>query len=194
MRNFEPGLMLIAYFMGPFLFGVNKYVKDNPSFGFSKDMTLYRIIKCSKIDFYLYKLNINHIICFPSITSTSSKPINFEPSSLSNNINNKNLKSKEIVKIKMIFNYKHDDENKSPGIIIEDRRGHDGTYLSKYPNEKEVILFPFTFAKILKIESGVENGNKIEIVYLDIINRKTYLEYTLRDNVKARFLLNKLEN
>ena len=58
MRNFEPGLMLIAYFMGPFLFGINKYVKDNPSFGFSKDMTLYRIIKCSKIDFYLYYKSI----------------------------------------------------------------------------------------------------------------------------------------
>ena len=52
MRNFEPGLMLIAYYMGPFLFGINKYVKDNPSFAFSKDMTLYRIIECPKIDFY----------------------------------------------------------------------------------------------------------------------------------------------
>jgi len=32
MRNFEQGLMNLAYFMGPLLFGLNKYVKDNPSF------------------------------------------------------------------------------------------------------------------------------------------------------------------
>ena len=29
MRNFEPGLISLAYYMGPFLFGVNKYVKEN---------------------------------------------------------------------------------------------------------------------------------------------------------------------
>ena len=48
MRNFSKGLMLISHFMGPLLFGLNKYVKDNPSFAFSKDMTLYRKIKCPK--------------------------------------------------------------------------------------------------------------------------------------------------
>ena len=36
--------------------------------------------------------------------------------------------------------------------------------------------------------------NEIKIIYFDIINRKTYIEYTLRDNVKERFLFNKLEN
>ena len=194
MRTFSKGLMLIAYFMGPFLFGLNKYVKDNPSFAFSKDMTLYRNIKCKTIDFYLYKLNLNHIVCFPSLTSTSSKPQKFEPSTLANKINKINKDDKDIVKIKMIFNYKHNGENKSPGIIIEDKKGHEDEYISEYPYENEVILFPFTFAKITKIESGIENGNEIKIIYFDIINRKTYIEYTLRDNVKERFLFNKLEN
>ena len=193
MRNFEPGLMLIAYYMGPLLFGLNKYVKDNPSFAFSKDMTLYRKIKCPKIDFYLYELNLNHIICFPSITSTSSQPKNFEPSKLANNINKINEKNMELIKIKLIFNYKHDDENKSPGIIVEDKKGHDGTYLSRFPKEKEVILFPFTFVKIINIESAIENGNNIKVIYFDIINRKNFLEYTLRDNFKARFLFRTLE-
>ena len=62
--------------MGPFLFALNKYVKENTSFALSKDTTLYRIIQCSKTDFYLYKLNLGHIICFPSLTSTSSKLLN----------------------------------------------------------------------------------------------------------------------
>ena len=63
-------------------------------------MTLYRNIKCKKIDFYLYKLNLNHIICFPSITSTSSKPLKFESSELANKINNINKDDNEIVNIK----------------------------------------------------------------------------------------------
>ena len=177
--------------MGPFLFGLNKYVKDNQSFAISKDMTLYRIIKCQKIDLYLYKLNLNHIVCFPSITSTSSKPINFKPSNLANNINNINSDDKEILKIKMIFRYKHKNANKSPGIIIENKKGQDGKYISKYPNENEVILFPFTFAKITKIDSTIENGNEIQVKYLDIINRKFYIEYALKDDVKNRFLFSK---
>ena len=184
----------MAYFMGPFLFWLNKYVKDNPSFAFSKNMTLYRNIKCKKIDFYLYKLNLNHIICFPSITSTSSKPLKFEPSELANKINNINQDDNEIVNIKMIFNYKHESQNKSPGIIIENKKGHDGKYISEYPDENEVILFPFTFAKIIKIESGNENGNEIKIIYFNIINRNTYIEYVLRDNVQKRFLFSKLED
>ena len=194
MRDFFQGLTLIAYFMGPFLFGLNKYVKDNPSFAFSKNMTLYRNISCKTIDFYLYKLNLNHIVCFPSITSTSSKPKEFEPSKLANKINNINIDDNEIIKIKMIFNYKHKSENKSPGIIIEDKKGYDGKYISKHPQENEVILFPFTFAKIVKIESGLEKGKEIKIIYFDIINRETYIEYVLKDNVNARVLFNILED
>ena len=58
----------------------------------------------------------------------------------------------------MIFKYKHENGNISPGIIIENNKGKDGEYLSSFPEENEVILFPFTFAKIVKIESNIENG------------------------------------
>ena len=146
MRNFEKGLISYAYFMGPFLFALNKYVKENTSFALSKDTTLYRIIQCSKTDFYLYKLNLGHIICFPSLTSTSSKPIKFQPTKLAlkaNNINN------NLIKIKMIFTYKHEKGNISPGIIIEDKKGHDNKPLTKY-NENEVILFLLLLLELLK--------------------------------------------
>ena len=58
---------------------MNKYVKENSDFAMSYDMTLYRYINISKLDFYLYKINKGHIICFPSITSTSSKDEGFTP-------------------------------------------------------------------------------------------------------------------
>ena len=73
--------------MGPFLYGLNKYVKDNPNFAISKKMKLYRVIKCSKLDFYQYKLNCGHIICLTSLTSTSSSPIQFKPTKLSQKTN-----------------------------------------------------------------------------------------------------------
>ncbi len=183
MRNIESGIILLAYYMGPLLFELNKYVKYHKDFAFSKSMTLYRIFNCTETEFYLYKLNLNHIICFPSLTSTSSKDINFKPTNLAANINNT---GKDSIKVKLIFKYNHEIDNISPGIIIEDKRGYDGEYISANPNEKEVILFPFTFAKILNINSEIQNGIEIKIVNLDIINRKSYLEYSLRDNVKKR--------
>ena len=185
MRNFDPGLIKLGYYMGPLLFGLNKYVSDNPKLAFSKDMELYRTIQCTDIDFYLYKLNIGHIICFPSLTSTSSKPIEFKPSELANEINNINENDNDIIKVKMIFKYKHENGNISPGIIIENNKGKDGEYLSSFPEENEVILFPFTFAKIVKIESNIENGNKIKIIYLEIVNREYFLEYNLKFNGDA---------
>lgn len=171
MRNFESGLVSLSYYMGPFLYGINKYVKENPDFAFSHDMTLYRYICCSKLDFYLYKLNKGHIICFPSITSTSSKDGSFTPTGFGGN-------SEEKITLKLIIKYHHEYGNKSPGIIVEDKKGTDGQYLSYYSSENEVILFPFTFVRINDI-----SGNNI---YLEIINRKTYIEYTLKNDVHNR--------
>ena len=81
-----------------------------------------------------------------------------------------------------IRKFRHESDNISPGIIIEDKKGTYGDNLSYYGTEKEVLLFPFTFAKILSIDS--EYGNKI--VRLEIVNRKSYLEYDLRNNVENR--------
>ena len=123
MRNFEKGLITLAYYMGPFLFAVNKYVKENPYyFKFNKDMILYRNIQCSEFDFYLYKINLNHIICFPSITSTSIKRV-FHPTQLGLKINNNGINTKDLFKITMIFIYKHKEENIAPGIIVLNNKG-----------------------------------------------------------------------
>ena len=183
MRNFDPGLISLAYYMGPLLYGLNKYVKEHPQkFSFCKDMTLYRIIKCTVYDFYLYKMNLNHIICFPSFISTSSRRIKFSPYTNA---------TKDMIKLIMIFNYKHEQGNISPGIIIEDNKGVDGmTKLSNFPKEKEVILFPFTFMRITYIEPMEKKTYEITF---DIINRKEYIEYRLKNNFQNRVLLNDID-
>ena len=93
----------------------------------------------------------------------------------------------------MIFNYKHEKGNISPGIIIKDNKMKDGkNYLSQHMNENEVILFPFTFVRITNIKEIDKGKNEYEI-YFDIINRKSYIEYTLRDNVGKRQLFSQLD-
>ena len=173
MRNFESGLISLSYYMGPLLYGLNKYVKENPNYAMSHDMTLYRYIDCSKLDFYLYKINKGHIICFPSITSTSSEDGSFTPTGYGNN------NSDEMITIKLIIKYRNESGNKSPGIIVENKKGTDNhDYLSCFPSENEVILFPFTFLKI----NDISGSN----IYLEIINRKKYIEYTLKNDVHNR--------
>ena len=194
MRNFEKGLISLAFYMGPFLYGVNKYVYENPEkFAFREDMTLYRNIQCSILDFYLYKINLKHIICFPSITSTSTVRGKFNPTGTAKKVNkNDEIPPEDLYKITMVFHYKHENGNISPGIIVKDNLAKDGHYLSKHKNENEVILFPFTFVRITEIKAIEKEKNQYEM-HLDIINRKSYIEYTLRDNVENRFLFSKLD-
>ena len=179
MRNIESGIIYLSYFMGPFIFELNKYVKNRKECAFSQNMILYRKLICTETEFYLYKLNLNHIICFPSLTSTSSKDINFNPSNLAKQINKKkDKKYEEPLNVKLVIKYKHENDNISPGIIIEDKKGYNGEYISCYPKENEVLLFPFTFAKIVSINSEKKFGKEIQIVNMELINRKTYLEYS----------------
>jgi len=167
MRNIESGIIYLSYYMGPFLFELNKYVKNREECAFSKSMTLYRKFKCSETEFYLYKLNLNHIICFPALTSTSSVDINFEPTSLAACVNKT---GNDCVKVKLILKYNHENGNISPGIIIEDKKAEDKETISPNSGENEVILFPFTFAKILSINSEVKYGEEIKLVNLELIN------------------------
>jgi hypothetical protein len=190
MRNFEKGLSYLSYYIGPLLYGLNKFIYDNPSFGLFKNFKLYRIIKCSKLDFYQYKINLGHIICFPSFTSTSYEQIEFKPTNLSDKINNND--NKNLLNVKLILDYSYKNGYISPGIIIDNNKGHDSLPLSNF-NEKEVLLFPFTFAKINNIYSDEENGISFEVIEMEIIGRESYIEYKLRDNVENRILFSEYE-
>ena len=97
-----------------------------------------------------------------------------------------------MLNVKIIFNYNYKKGYISPGIIIGKNKGHDSIPLSKY-DEKEVILFPFTFAKIKEIFSSEENGVNFEVIKMDIIPRDTYIEYKLKDDYKNRILFSELE-
>ena len=128
MRNFEKVLTTLAYYMRPFLFAVNKYVKENPNLKFNRDMTLYRNIQCSIFDFYLYKMNLS-MLSFNHFYKYKKRGI--PTNSKCQKINNNGISPKDMIKVTMIFNYKHKADNISPGILVLDNKGKNGKCISK---------------------------------------------------------------
>lgn len=180
MSYFNKNLTRCVYYIGPLLYGLNKYIYDKPSFGLFKNYILYRKIKCTKLHFCQYELNLGKIICFPSFTSTYYEPYDFTRPNGDNKLDNID---ESMLNVKMIFKYEYIKGNISPGIIIDNNIDHGSRPLSKN-NEKEVLLFPFTFAKINSINSEEKIGMKIKIIKFEIIPKKDYIEYKLREDVK----------
>lgn len=159
-KNFDG----MVHFIGPFDYALYKYLKEHPNKGIYSDAILYRDVKMNIFDFYSYFLSLNDVICLPSFTSTTLlRNLNFE-SSL--NAKEVNATSSNDFSVKMVFNYKYSKGNISPGVFIGD--------ISKIKSESEVILFPFTFVKILKID--VKNAK----IYFNIVNRNFIAEFALK--------------
>ena len=161
MRNFEKGLINLAYYIGPLLFGLNKYALEHPERCLKKDTTLYRTLLISPLDKYIYKFSVGHIICFPSLTSASTKNT-FSPTILSQNTNKDlsrinidniedNKEDNNKIEILLVIEYKHEEDNITPALDI--------THLSKSQYEEERLIFPFTFFRINKIENNPEKSN-----------------------------------
>lgn len=163
LENFEKELIELAYFIGPFLFGLNKYALKNKDKALNKDTTLYRKILVNPLEKYNYTLCEKHIICFTSLTFayTEEKEINISET------------NRKDIEIDMIIKYRHKEGNVSPALDIETLSNNKG----------EILIFPFTFCKINSIESKKDCGN-CYIFNMELINRKTFLEYDLLEGKK----------
>lgn len=181
MRNFEKGLIKLAYYIGPLLFGLNKYALEHPELCLNENTTLYRTMKVNPLDKCIYSLSVGHIICFPSLTSTSVIKDKFKTTVEGNKVNNdyynKNKKVNTVkedkVIIEMNIEYKHEEGNITPAINVSG--------LSIHPEEEERLIFPFTFFRLNKISKEAENKYKFD---MEIINRKKIIEYDLKDGIR----------
>ena len=182
LRNFEKFYVEMCYFIGPFYFALFNYALNNKEKGLYKKVILYRDLIMNKLDLYSYIFNENDIICFPSFTSTTiNENLNFKPSKNAKKINNiVNIGDKNYVK--MIISYNPEGYCVPQGLDISEE--------SKYSKEKEILLFPFTFLKIDKVEihSGTENDK--HSIYMTIINRGNKLEDALNDNFSFKLVEN----
>ena len=181
LRNFEKYYVEMAHFIGPFYYGIFKYSLDNPKKQLKEKKILYRDITMDRLDLYSYQFCENDIICFPSFTSTTlDEKLNFIPSDNAVKINNEQIEEKSYVK--MIINYKPEGKCIHQGLDISDE--------SQISDEKEILLFPFTFLRIDKVEihSGKENDK--HYIYMTIINKGDLLENILNENFAFKLIEN----
>ena len=180
LRNFDKFYLEMAYFIGPFYYGLFKYALDNPKKALNKKAILYRDLIMDRMDLYFYQFCENDIICFPSFTSTTiDKNLNFKPTNNAININNNGqLEEKGYVKMVIFYDPKGD--------CIP--QGLDVSGESVFSEEKEILLFPFIFLKIDKVEihSGKENDK--HLIYMTIINRGDILEEGLNNNYSFKLV------
>ena len=166
-KNFDG----MSHFVGPFDYALYKYLYDHPNKGIYRNVTLYRDVKMNIFDLYLYYLSYGDVICLPSFTSTTLlKDLNFESTSNSQKVNKTSTQSS--FPVKMIFTYKYNYGNVSPGILINKE--------SEFSSEEEVILFPFTFVRI----AGIVNRNNVIQINLDIIKKDKIIEFALKRGCK----------
>ena len=177
LRRIEDGILQLSFFIGPMYYSLVTYVKNNNSVGLNKDYTLYRKIVVTKLDLNMYFMEVGNIICFPSFTSTSLKS-GF--STTYNALKTNNIHDKK-VELEMIIFYKYSYNNISPGIIVGKN--------SYFTSEQEVLLFPFTFIKVISIDNAGFNRYKLKC---EIINRDKILEFGLKNNKKIIYKNNKL--
>ena len=180
LRNFDKFYVEMAYFIGPFYYGLFKYALDNPQKALSNKAILYRDLTMERLDLYFYQFCENDIICFPSFTSTTiDKNLNFQPTNNAININN-NGQLEEKGYVKMIISYDPKGECIPQGLDVSSE--------SVYSEEKEILLFPFTFLKIDKVEihSGKENDK--HLIFMTIINRGDILEEGLNKNYSFKLV------
>ena len=180
LRNFDKFYLEMAYFIGPFYYGLFTYALDNPQKALNKKAILYRDLTMERLDLYFYQFCDNDIICFPSFTSTTiDENLNFVPSNNANIINN-NGQLEEKGYVKMIISYDPKGDCIPQGLDVSGK--------AVYSEEKEILLFPFTFLKIDKVEMHSGKENDKHLIYMTIINRGDILEKGLNNNYSFKLV------
>ena len=180
LRNFDKYYVEMVHFIGPFYYGIFKYALNSEK-QLKEKTILFRDLTMDRLDLYSYQFCEKDIICFPSFTSTTlKKELNFTPSNNANKINNDQIEEKSYVK--MIIKYDPHGKCIPQGLDISDE--------SKYSEEKEILLFPFTFFRIDKVEINTGKIDDKHKIFLTIINKGDILEYGLKENYAFKLVEN----
>jgi len=110
----------------------------------------------------------------------NKKNLKFKSTNISKKINND--KNEEKSYIKMIISYNPKGKCVPQGLDVSNE--------SIYSHEKEILLFPFTFLKIDKVEINTGTQNDKHYIYMTIINKGDILEYGLNKNYSFKLVEN----
>ena len=166
----------ISFFVSNYMFCLNEYGKLENK-GIIQNTILYRGTKLKYMDLLLYKNNINQIIILPFFVSTS-------------------LSLEIAEEFSQIFLYtKEERKNREEFSVIFEIRiknsincfpvAFDIHEISKFKNEKEVLIQPFTFYKIIKID--IDTELYLANIILEIINKCDILEKSIKNQKKIKY-------
>ena len=163
----------ISYFVSDMMLCLNEYgIKEKKGLKEKGNFTLYRGMNLSFIDLIPYTRNINKIISFPSFTSTSlniNRAKNFIIKSQQQRIEKK--------KFSVIFDFEMKNILFPVGFDIQE--------ISDHPEEEEVLIQPFTFFKIKKIEINLDSFNAN--ISLEVINKDDILEKYIDEKNRLKY-------
>ena len=167
----------IGFFVSDLMFCLNEYgvFKDK---GVMVDTTLYRGTKLNYIDLLLYERNLGKIITLPSFTSTSLEKSIAEVFS-----GRKDLKNNNGL-FSVIFTIINKNCKNYCAVAFDIQE------ISKYENEREILIQPFTFFRIKDVIIDLKLL-KADIT-LEIIRKPEILEYYIKDKNKLTY--NEKEN
>ena len=162
LRRIESGILRLSFLIGPMYYAFLRNAKKNIFQVLHQNTTLYRNIKVDEEGMNFFYMEVGNIICFPAFTSTSFNN-KFYPTKSGDNT----------IKIEMSLQYEHYYNNEPIGIILGQN--------AYFPGEEEVLLFPFTFIKVINLEKIDDLFYKM---YCKIINRSCVLEFGLKNDKK----------
>ena len=164
----------IKYFAGPFSYALYKYAHDYSEHGIYKSKTFYRKMTIKLSDYYLYKLSVGELICYPAFTSTSEKDIskyNF-PTSIAIEVNGLTLNDVSVV---LIIKY-NCISSSYPSPCVS------ATQYSVNSGEEEYIFPPFSFFRINSVEEKDGTPQNPHIIYMSTPNKRSLIEFELKKN------------
>lgn len=164
----------LQYFAGPFSYALYKYAYDRKNQGIYYTKKFYRKMTIKLSDFYMYKIFIGELICYPAFTSTSEKDIskyNF-PTATAIEVNKLTANDISVVLIIEYICYNKNDS--TPCINASEYSVNSG--------EEEYIFPPFSFFKITNVEERDGKPNNPHIIYMSIPSKSNLVEFWLKQN------------
>ena len=174
----------IKYFAGPFSYALYRYAKYNINQGIFSSKTFYRKMTIKLSDYYLYKISIGELICYPGFTSTSEMDMTKYsfPTDIAKEVNNITFND---ITVLLIIDYSCQNFlNVTPCICVSE--------YSENSDEAEYIFPPFSFFRINKITEKNGSPDDPHIIYMSTPNKKNLLEFDLKKGKTIKY--NRLRN
>jgi len=174
----------IKYFAGPFSYALYKYANNNRKQGIFSSKTFYRKMTIKASDYYLYKISIGELICYPSFTSTSEIDMTKYsfPTNIAKDVNNITIND---ISVLLIINYNCQNyTNLTPCVCVSE--------YSENSDEEEYIFPPFSFFKINNIIEKDGSPDNPHIIYMSTPNKRILLEFEFNKGKTIKY--NRFQN